>query len=194
MPTADNWTDFRKDSHYREALVGTAKAFVALRAALGGNHTKVYETAVSQLVQAPMEFDGGKRRYLRARWRLAIYEYEDAPHGEHPWTKKETKALIGRIIDQASAKGIANERLVAAITEILDARQDTVLMTRGHQYAKAGFIRGPGDGFIDRYLGTAPPLVDRRDGRLLSDDDVRAIQRQRQARWESALTNLLGAP
>ena len=104
LPNADKWTDFREIPLYQDTLKHSAEAFVALYI-ISGPHKRVYKTATQQLAQAPMEFDGGNQRYLRARWRLPTYSYGSNTHGEHPFTKKVTKELIAEAITRGDDHG-----------------------------------------------------------------------------------------
>lgn len=188
-PVADNWTDFRKVPLYRETLKDTAEAFIALYR-ISGPHKRVYRTATQQLAQAPMEYDGGNSRYLRARWRLPSYSYGDPTHGEHPFTKKVTKDLIAKAITQGVTHGADDCKIVDVIMEILDCRQDTVLMIDGNQKKSAGLILPMGDGFVERYLPKSDQLIDRSNGALLDRADIEAIQQSYQERWLDAINSL----
>ena len=186
LPTDDDWTDFRTPDYFA-ALKATARAFIALRRTLRDAPPQIYRTAVGQLAQAPMEFDGGTRRYERARYRLQSYEYGQKTHGEHPYTKMRTKELIAQAIDRADRVQTPEPILLKAVMDILDSRQTTCLMNDGDQTKKRGLIRS-GDGFVERYLPVA--IVDRKDGRTLTAVEVQALHAARQKRWEQALRSV----
>lgn len=183
LPTRDDWKNFRGPA-YEAALRATAEAFIALRTTLRHGPPQIYRTATRQLAQAPMEWDGGENRYCRARYRLQSYRYGAQSHGEHPYTKKRTKELIAQIIDRAAVAGTPHEVLVDSVMTVLDVRQTTVLMNHGDQHKKAGLIRS-GDGLVERYLPTI--IVDRRDGRVLTEAEVRQLQAAKERRWQAAL-------
>jgi hypothetical protein len=189
MPMKDDWIDFRSTSLYKDTLSETAEAFIALYR-VSKPHKRVYRTATQQLVQAPMEYDGGDRRYLRARWRLPNYIYGTKAHGEHPFTKKKTKELIEKAIKIGLQNNVSHKRLVEVITYIIDSRQDTVLMTNGHQNKVSGFIKASGDGFIERYLPTSTILIDRLNGDKVTEVGIRTIQMTQQKIWEDAIQSL----
>jgi hypothetical protein len=95
-------------------------------------------------------------------------------HCEHPWSKKVTKKLIEDLVANRTVGD--DGALVDSICLILDARQDTVLLPTAALSTWSVLSERSHDGLAQRYsTAVVHMLVDRRDGRALTAEDLRHI-------------------
>ena len=90
----------------------------------------------------------------------------------------------------ALARGIDPLDVAAAIAEVLDARQDTVLLPSDDEAAWGVRSERDGDGLAGRYADVAGRIVDRRTGERLSAARIGAIEAERAERVRRALAAL----
>jgi hypothetical protein len=201
------WRDFRVDA-YAALLHATAYVWVANLAAVRAGSAALaegrvarfdaralraaYKRATVAIPQLPMEVGNNDERFERCRWR-----HEEVPvgtptraHCEHPWSKKRTREIVEDAVPAALARGIDPLDVAAAIAEVLDARQDTVLLPSDDEAAWGVRSERDGDGLAGRYADVAGRIVDRRTGERLSAARIGAIEAERAERVRRALAAL----
>lgn len=176
--------DFRAHPLYAAVLTGTASIWLAcieeLRRA-GGPAPGVeaaYERAVWVLAQLPQEVDDLDARFDRSRWRSAdVVPDVDTTnyYCEHPWHKKRTKGIVYGVATHALDHGVSRPEIIQAIADILDARQDTVLLPHAPVRGEGILHESRGDGLAERYVGVAElgTLIDRRTGQPVTLEQLR---------------------
>lgn len=164
------WQPYRDDKRFLDVLEGTALAWEALlkfclpsqpHETPHAGRVMAYRRAVLALAQLPIEFENAESRFMRCRWRAGELEpgASREVHCEHPWTKARTKAVIWELGRCAHVREAPRSDVVQSISDVLKARQDTVLLPR--QYGHLGVVHeGRGEGILSRY----GPAV--RDGTL----------------------------
>lgn len=195
------WSDFRTEE-YSNLLQATAEVwwqlarhFVSMEESSA--RVEAYARATLLLPQLPMEYGDPLLRFERCRWQHAAIPADailTKLHCEHPWTKKKTRTYVLRVVTASLSSGVPEREGVAAIREILDARQDTVLMPNT-SVKKLGVLTGRSDdGLHVRYAPAIAAetlrLLDRLDGHEVGVEEVRAIGRDREARVEKALRSV----
>jgi hypothetical protein len=164
------YDDYRNDPLYRPVLLATSDAWLALiEARLAAPHPEAarqaYDRATLVLAQLPMEHgrQGASKRFARCRWRASGAD-EDTGHCEHPWSKRVTKSLLWDAASAALTRGVPRARLVESFAEVLDARQDTVLLPHARVLQLGVASDRGGDGLRGRYLSAVS------SGRLVLHD------------------------
>ena len=148
-----------------------------------------YKRATSTIPQLPMEVGSNDLRFGRCRWRHEAVPTGTPTHAhcEHPWSKKRTRSLIEAAVKHALARNFEHATVARAVAEVLDARQDTVLMPSDDDEAWGVRSEREGDGLGGRYDQLATQLFDRQSGSRLTIDLVTELEAQRQARIKDAL-------
>lgn len=95
-----------------------------------------YDRAVLALAQHNIEYEGPGSRFMRSRWRSSdVVPGEDVLRTcEHPWTKMRTKDLVLVAGIVALGRELPPIAFARGVSEILAARQDTVLLPRNYAH------------------------------------------------------------
>jgi hypothetical protein len=201
----DKWTDYREDPRYYETLTAAAwgwhniyKMYVQKPSAFGTiAKLAVIARLQKEMVQHPMEFDDVNARYDRSRWRLAVL-VPPGPfsglHCEHAWAKRRTKQILTSAVPMAIQHGIHPHVIEQAIADILDARQDTVLLATqrtGDLGIKPDRTHdGLGARYADAIRSGRIELVDRLTKKVLTADDALQISQESESKVTEALARL----
>ena len=186
-----DWIDYRTDEYY-DVLRSTTWIWLCLVESCLNRPSNVTETAVTEaykraiiaLVQGPAEYGhrGPSKRFDRCRWRSSEVTMTPAknPHCEHPWSKKITKSLLWDHCSAALLRGVKKEDLIVPASEILDARQDTVLLSNMKTSNYGVLSERAADGLLGRYSSavekSAIVLHDRKTGGILTVEDIKVIE------------------
>lgn len=177
IPPDGTWRPYANEPAFRSVLDGVAQVWgglLRLRLAAPGHHgvSMAYDRAVLALAQLPIEYEGPGSRFMRSRWRSSdVVPGEDVlTTCEHPWTKMRTKDLVLVAGMVALGRELPPEAFARGVSEILAARQDTVLLPRKYAHLEVVSERR-GEGLLGRYA----PAV--RAGKLvLIDRATRDLQ------------------
>jgi hypothetical protein len=176
-----HWADFHADDGYRAVLDGTARVWVALieecrrSSGVGAGVGVAYRRATGILTQLPQEFDNPAARFERSRWRISsvvVGSPTSNYYCEHPWSKHRTKSIIRNVVEQALDANRSREQIVSSVAEILDARQDTVLLPDSDEVQHGVGSDKQNDGLVARYVVAieAKQLIDRKTGEVVTID------------------------
>jgi hypothetical protein len=205
IPPDGTWFHYTRDPDFVAALDGTARTWVHLLRMWhvepqGAGLRLAYERAVLALAQLPIEYAGPATRFERCRWRAADVEpgTHERVHCEHPWTKKRTKRVIMEAGIVALRRNVPHEDIVAAIGNILAARQDTVLLPHGRLTQLGVLTEVHHDGFAGRYGNAVATnrlrLIDRLTGDALQPADLVTVEAASRARVRTSVEQLAGDP
>ena len=176
------WQDFRCDDYY-ELLKDTALTWVVLLDNLPSS-SEAYKRATLLLPQLPIEFGDNDKRFERSRWRHenVVCEQPTTAHCEHPWTKKKTRKLVEDFFVAARENGMQREDIVLGVGEILDSRQDTLLLPTMRTKDWGVINKRKADGLVERYSKIADKLIDRKTGQRMSTMKLEEIEKERSDR------------
>lgn len=197
------WSDYRGEEYWK-LLEATALMWVGIiRTYLemvhagidGGAIHEAYKRASGNMQQLPIEWKNNDLRFERSRWRHEHVRpgIKTIAHCEHPWTKKVTQELVWDHVKVALARNVPHAEIGKHVAEILDARQDTVLLP-GQAGKKWGLVSGKADGILVRYGGIAAAgnLIDRKTGVKIAPADLARIEQNVERRVNMARSALLG--
>ena len=176
------WQDFRCDDYY-ELLKDTAFAWVVLLESLPPS-SEAYKRATLLLPQLPIEFGDNDKRFERSRWRHenVVCEQPTTAHCEHPWTKKKTRKLVEDFFVAARENGMQRKDILLGVGEILDSRQDTLLLPTMRTKDWGVINKRKADGLVERYSKIADKLIDRKTGQRMSTMKLEEIEKERSDR------------
>lgn len=196
------WVDYRTDE-YRDVVRATAWMWLSLiesrlflpKNITSSSGTEAFKRSTLALTQLPLEYgsSGPTKRFERSRWRAADVSIDSKGtlHCEHPWSKKVTKTLLWDSGSQALSRGMKKEELVEHFSEILDARQDTVLLPHTTITQFGIKTEHVADGLEQRYSNAVRDgkisLIDRLTGTILNLEDIRKIESRVELRVSTAL-------
>lgn len=199
------WSDYRTPEYY-EVLKSTAWAWLSCieaRITAPGTFsekaaTEAYNRTIITLPQLPLEHGGSgiEKRFDRSRWRdvRVCLAPGTRLHGEHPWSKHVTKRLVWENGSSALKRGVKKEDLVGPLTEILDARQDTVLLPheRVSQYGIVSEMKADGLGgrYVPAIESGSIDLIDRSTGAHVTLDEIREIESRIEERVSAAVEKM----
>lgn len=200
----DDWVDFRTDEYY-DVLRSTTWTLLSLIESHLNRPTNITESAATEayrraviaLIQGPMEYGhrGPAKRFDRCRWRSSDVTISPTktPHCEHPWSKKTSKSLLWEHCSAALLRGVTKENLVDPASEILDARQDTVLLSNMKTSDYGVLSERASDGLL-RYLSAVENSIiilhDRKTGGILTGGDIKLIEEDVQLRVASGIKKI----
>lgn len=203
-----NWVDY-KTEEYWDVLRATAwtwlniiEARLTIPENISPNSAmEAYRRSTISLAQLPLEYGtaGSPKRFDRCRWRDARVPMvpNDSLHCEHPWSKKLTKEYLWDTGSAALQRGATKDELVEPFSEILDARQDTVLLPHTRVTQFGVLSERAADGLAKRYtpavLSGGVTLIDRETGMILSVRDIEEIEDIVQKRVSNALKKIKNA-
>ena len=173
------WQDFRCDDYY-ELLKDTASTWVVLLESLPSS-SEAYKRATLLLPQLPIEFGDNDKRFDRSRWRHenVVCEQPTTAHCEHPWTKKKTRKLVEDFFVAARENGMQKKDIVLGVGEILDSRQDTLLLPTMRTKDWGVINKRKADGLVERYSKIADKLIDRKTGQRMSTMKLEEIEKRK---------------
>ena len=176
------WQDFRCDDYY-ELLKDTASGWVGLLENFPTS-SEFYKRATLLLPQLPIEFGDNDKRFDRSRWRHenVVCEQPTTAHCEHPWTKKKTRKLVEDFFVAARENGMQKKDIVLGVGEILDSRQDTLLLPTMRTKDWGVINERNADGLANRYSKIADKLIDRKTGQRMSTMKLEEIEKERSDR------------
>lgn len=176
------WQDFRGDDYY-ELLKDTAFAWVVLLESLPPS-SEAYKRTTLLLPQLPIEFGDNDKRFERSRWRHenVVCEQPTTAHCEHPWTKKKTRKLVEDFFVAARENGMQRKDIVLGVEEILDSRQDTLLLPTMRTKDWGVINKRKADGLVERYSKIADKLIDRKTGQRMNTLKLKEIEKERSDR------------
>jgi hypothetical protein len=200
-----DWSPFRNDPAYRPLLLETAAVFVALvkarsdRLALATDEAgrkrvlEAYGRAVGALSQLPMEFGDGAQRFDRSPWRhVTVQPGTNQPglHCEHPWSKHLTRKLVRHAVEAGVASGAAEDTILGAVADILDARQPTVTLP-SLKISKSKVRGGRSDGLARYERAIVDGSIVQRPSKVpVTPDQMRAIDAEAVRKVDSALARV----
>lgn len=157
---------------------------------------KAIRRAMTALTQLPAEWAGSDNRFDHARWRS--YDVgsggRQQVHAEHPWSKSGTKKLIVGAVEAALARSAEPESIIDDVSQILDARIDTVLLPSSNLRSLGIVLETRGDG-LGRYAEAVASgrlrLVDRFTGNILTSDQIMDEDNERSAKVQSAIHRII---
>jgi len=180
------WQDFRCDDYY-ELLKDTASGWVGLLENFPTS-SEFYKRATLLLPQLPIEFGDNDKRFERSRWRHenVVCGEPITAHCEHPWTKKKTRELVEGFAIAAIENGVQREAIVSGVAEIIDSRQDTLLLPTMRTKDWGVISKRNVDGLVNRYSKIADKLIDRKTGQRLNALKLEEIEKERSDRIGAA--------
>jgi hypothetical protein len=183
------WQDFRCDDYY-ELLKDTASTWVLLLENLPSS-SEAYKRATLLLPQLPIEFGDNDKRFDRSRWRHenVVCEQPTTAHCEHPWTKKKTRKLVEDFFVAARENGMQKKDIVLGVGEILDSRQDTLLLPTMRTKDWGVINKRKADGLVKRYSKIADKLIDRKTGQRMSTMKLEEIEKERSDRISAVFSS-----
>lgn len=201
------WKSYRTPGYY-EVLLSTAWSWITAIDARVNRPPDITEDAALQsynrtiitLPQLPLENGGSgiEKRFDRSRWRDASVSVAPGTklHSEHPWSKHVTKRMLWEAGSAALLRGARREDLVHPFTEIIDARQDAVLLPheRVSLFGIVSELRA--DGLLGRYSSPIREgrltLLDRATGSVVTLEEIEAIEAEIARRTTTALRTMEG--
>ena len=183
------WQDFRCDDYY-ELLKDTASTWVVLLENLPSS-SEAYKRATLLLPQLPIEFGDNDKRFERSRWRHenVVCGEPTTAHCEHPWTKKKTRKLVEDFFVAARENGMQRKDIVLGVGEILDSRQDTLLLPTMRTKDWGVINKRKADGLVERYSKIADKLIDRKTGQRMSTMKLEEIEKERSDRISAVFSS-----
>lgn len=180
------WQDFRCEEYYC-LLRETADMWVHILERFP-TFSEAYKRATLALPQLPMEFGDNNKRFERSRWRheSVVCGEPTTAHCEHPWTKKKTRELVEGFAVAAIENDVQREAIVSGVAEIIDSRQDTLLLPTMRTKDWGVTNERNADGLANRYSKIADKLIDRKTGQRLNALKLEEIEKERSDRIGAA--------